>query len=47
MIVSVYIQYTCVPTVHLWKFENNLLELIFSYHVGPGDKTQVIRIGSR
>ena len=28
-----------------WRSENKLQELVlFSYHVGPGDRTQVIRL---
>lgn len=31
--------------VHLWKSEDNLLELVLSfYHVGSGDQTQAISL---
>lgn len=40
--------YGCVGiTVHMWRSENNLRELVLSYDMGPGDKTQVIKLGNR
>jgi hypothetical protein len=34
--------------IHLWRSEDGLLGLaLFFYHVGPGDQTQVDRLGSR
>lgn len=34
-------------TVHMWRSENNLRELVLSYDMGLGDKTQVIKLGNR
>lgn len=34
-------------TVHIWRLEKNLQELVLSYDMGPGNKTQVIKFGNR
>lgn len=31
-------------TVYPWRSENNLEELLLSYHVGPGDQIYIIRL---
>lgn len=39
----------CACTMaHVWRSEDNLPELVpSSYHVGPGNETQVVRLGTR
>lgn len=34
-------------TVHMWEAEANFQELILSYHVGPGNQTQVVTLSGK
>lgn len=37
-----------VPPVHMWKSENNMQELVLSYHhMEPGDQIQVVMLGGK
>jgi hypothetical protein len=35
-------------TVRIWQSENNFVKLVLSFHhIGPGDQSQIIRLGGK
>lgn len=43
-----YLVWVCPFTIPLvWKLEDNLMEADSLYHVGSGDKTQILKFDSR